>query len=241
MIATVISQYLRDNRRLVIPQLGAFLVKEPGQRIVFSPLLTRDDGVLRQLLLDAGVSEVAAVGLMDRLLFDVRFVMENGGDYLLEGVGRFALNTEGKLHFETDTVSRREAVAQMQETASEPVEQESNPFFMFDKQSPVVAAEPLQQVVPEPREVEEDTPTHIDADPDLEGLSYGEKSVSRSNRTRAARHAKPKKRRRGGVDWWLVIGVTALLLALGSILYGFMREGAEPISLTTFVGQESQK
>ncbi len=238
----------------MIPQLGAFLVKEPDQRIVFSPLLTRDDGVLRQLLLDAGVSEVAVVGLIDRLLFDVRFVMENGGDYLLDGVGRFALNAEGKLHFETDTVSRREAVAKLAEaqrevqaSEAEPVAQEPNPFFMFDKQTPEAEVEPLQEVAPEPaaepaepQAMEPEIPELIEPDPDLEGLSYGEKVVSRSSRTRSAHHASPKKRRRGGVDWWLVIGITALLLALGSILYGFLREGAEPISLSPLVGQEFQ-
>ena len=49
LIHTLI-QYLESHRRLVVPQLGTFIVKEPGRSVVFSELLKRDDGVLRGLL-----------------------------------------------------------------------------------------------------------------------------------------------------------------------------------------------
>ena len=47
MLVQTISQYLGSHKRLVVPQLGTFIVKEPGVSIVFSELLKRDDGVLR--------------------------------------------------------------------------------------------------------------------------------------------------------------------------------------------------
>lgn len=50
MLIPVITQYLETHKRLVIPQLGAFIVKEPGRAVLFSELLKRDDGVLRGLL-----------------------------------------------------------------------------------------------------------------------------------------------------------------------------------------------
>ena len=50
MLVQTISQYLGSHKRLVVPQLGTFIVKEPGVSIVFSELLKRDDGVLRGLL-----------------------------------------------------------------------------------------------------------------------------------------------------------------------------------------------
>ena len=46
MLVQTISQYLGSHKRLVVPQLGTFIVKEPGVSIVFSELLKRDDGVL---------------------------------------------------------------------------------------------------------------------------------------------------------------------------------------------------
>ena len=50
MLIRIISQYLETHKRLVVPQLGAFIVKEPEHTVLFSELLKRDDGVLRGLL-----------------------------------------------------------------------------------------------------------------------------------------------------------------------------------------------
>ena len=47
MLIRIIAQYLESHRRLVIPQMGAFIVKEPGSSVLFSELLKRDDGVLQ--------------------------------------------------------------------------------------------------------------------------------------------------------------------------------------------------
>ncbi len=100
MLASIISKYLQENRRLIIPQLGAFLVKEPGRVVLFSQLLTKDDGVLHNLLIENGLSDIGASGLINRLLFDVRYIIENGGEYTLEGVGLFSVKENGVLHFE---------------------------------------------------------------------------------------------------------------------------------------------
>ena len=62
MLIRTISQYLESHKRLVVPQLGTFIVKEPGVSIVFSDLLKRDDGTLRRLLIDGGLSELEAAG-----------------------------------------------------------------------------------------------------------------------------------------------------------------------------------
>ena len=61
VLIRTISQYLESHKRLVVPQLGTFIVKEPGVSIVFSELLKRDDGTLRRLLIDGGLSELEAV------------------------------------------------------------------------------------------------------------------------------------------------------------------------------------
>ena len=58
MLIPVITQYLETHKRLVIPQLGAFIVKEPGRAVLFSELLKRDDGVLRGLLCARGLNEL---------------------------------------------------------------------------------------------------------------------------------------------------------------------------------------
>ena len=87
MLIRTISQYLESHKRLVVPQLGTFIVKEPGVSIVFSELLKRDDGTLRRLLIDGGLSELEAAGEIDRFVFEVRHAVEHGAEFRLDGFG----------------------------------------------------------------------------------------------------------------------------------------------------------
>ncbi len=85
-VKVLIAEFLRTHKRLVVPQLGAFIVKAPGGEILFSELFKRDDGVLRGLLTAAGASEIEAAGAIDRLIFDLRHAVQHGGVYLVAGL-----------------------------------------------------------------------------------------------------------------------------------------------------------
>ena len=87
MLIHTLIQYLESHRRLVVPQLGTFIVKEPGRSVVFSELLKRDDGVLRGLLRAEGMGELEAAGEIDRFVFEIRHAVEHGSEYRLEGFG----------------------------------------------------------------------------------------------------------------------------------------------------------
>ena len=102
MLSLVISQYLESHKRLVVPQLGAFIVKEPGHAVLFSELLKRDDGVLRRLLSERGMNELEAAGEIDRFVFEVRHAAEHGGEYPLPGFGVLAAGPNGTVAFRYD-------------------------------------------------------------------------------------------------------------------------------------------
>lgn len=87
MIVELISKYLETHKRLVVPNLGAFIVKVPGQTVLFSNLIKNDDGVLRSLLADNGVSDMEAAAAVDRFVFEVRFRLQNNGVCRLGGFG----------------------------------------------------------------------------------------------------------------------------------------------------------
>ena len=80
MIVELISKYLESNKRLVVPNLGAFIVKEAGRVVLFSNLIKGDDGVLRSLLIADGVSELEAAAAIDRFVFEVNFRLESTGE-----------------------------------------------------------------------------------------------------------------------------------------------------------------
>lgn len=100
MLIRIIEHYLEGHKRLIIPQLGAFLVKEEPRMVVFSELLRRDDGVLQGLLVAEGMSEVAARGEVDRLVYEVRHAIEHGERYYLSDFGEFYPGKQGTILFE---------------------------------------------------------------------------------------------------------------------------------------------
>lgn len=100
MLIRIIEQYLETHKRLVVPQLGAFLVKEEPRTVVFSELLRRDDGVLQGLLVAEGMSELAARGEIDRLVYEVRHAVEQGERYYLSSFGEFYAGRQGTILFE---------------------------------------------------------------------------------------------------------------------------------------------
>ncbi|MCM1151578.1 MAG: hypothetical protein NC209_02935 [Alistipes sp.] len=102
MLVGIIARYLESHRRLIIPQMGAFIVKEPGRGVLFSELLKRDDGVLRGLLVEAGVGEIEAAGRIDRFVFEVRHAVQEGREYPLSGLGVMKPGPNGTISFAYD-------------------------------------------------------------------------------------------------------------------------------------------
>ena len=96
IVAEVIAEYLRSNRRLVVPNFGAFMVKESGERL-FSDLLRTDDGVLSSLLLNKGMNEMEAAVMIDRFIFEVRHELEQYGYCRLGEIGTLRIEPTTKV------------------------------------------------------------------------------------------------------------------------------------------------
>lgn len=96
IVVDVISEYLRSNRRLVVPTFGAFMVKESGERI-FSDLLNTDDGVLASLLHAKGLSEMEVAVTIDRFIFELRHELEEYGYCRLGEIGTLRVEPTTKV------------------------------------------------------------------------------------------------------------------------------------------------
>lgn len=94
-INSIIANHLKESRRVVVPELGAFVAKESGE-IIFSELLRADDGVLMSLLLSRGLSEIEAVGTIDRYKFEVRHALQEFGYCQLDELGTLRLEADTK-------------------------------------------------------------------------------------------------------------------------------------------------
>lgn len=99
LITNIIIEYLKHNKRLVVPKLGAFIVKQPAGIILFSDLMRGDDGVLRSLLMAYGVKELEANGMIDRFVFDIHHAINRGESYTIEGFGEFMASDNNSIKF----------------------------------------------------------------------------------------------------------------------------------------------
>ena len=110
MIIKIISKYLESNKRLVVPNLGAFIVKDAEHKILFSNLMKGDDGVLRSLLIEHGVSELEAAGTIDRFVFEVNFRLERDGVCGLDKFGALKRGANGVISFINNPAAQGEVL-----------------------------------------------------------------------------------------------------------------------------------
>ena len=99
MITNIIVEYLKYNKRIVVPKLGAFIVKQPSGNIVFSELMRNDDGVLCSLLKAYGLNELEANGAIDRFVFEVRFNTSKQSGYTIDNFGSFTPGPNNTITF----------------------------------------------------------------------------------------------------------------------------------------------
>ncbi len=189
-----------------MPQLGPFVVKVPDGGVVFSELLRRDDGVLRGLLRErGGMSELEAAGVIDRFVFEVRHALEREGIYAMAGFGRMLLSANGTVEFRYEPAAKpavpvepRPAAENTAEVAKEPRKEESV--------QPAAA--------PEPRV----SPSRVRTpEPCVRGLQYGKPLKTTEGYTYVG------SARRRGPDKFVLIAVAVALLAVGVIVYGYLR------------------
>ncbi len=208
MLIRIISQYLEAHKRLVIPQLGTFIVKEPGVSVVFSELLKRDDGVLRQLLCATGIGELEAAGEIDRFVFEVRHAVERGEKFPLEGFGTLQPGPNGTIVF-----------------AYEPPPAEAAPEEgISGGQDAAVSAEasglhPTGEPVAQPGSDPRISPSaKMNPDPSIRGLRYGKPPKN----TNAYSYVDRPPRRRA--DRFVWIALIAAAIAVAAIAFGYFRE-----------------
>ena len=110
MVIEIIAKYLESNKRLVVPHLGTFIVKVPAQTILFSNLIKNDDGVLRSLLHQSGISELDAAALIDKFVFEVNFRLDNSQVCALDGFGVLRTGANGTISFTYNPTAKGEVL-----------------------------------------------------------------------------------------------------------------------------------
>lgn len=234
MIVELISKYLESNKRLVVPNLGAFIVKEAGRVVLFSNLIKGDDGVLRSLLVEAGVSELETAAALDRFVFEVNFRLESTGECLLDGFGVLKSGVNGTLSFVYQPAAKGEVldgnVAPREDnTVAQPkakvVEKPAEKVVesLPDSEDVQIDVVPRQKPAPR-REVEVKRPQQREErrqrpqEDYTKGLRYGKGRKVVTGREGATSRKSSKS------DLIMKIAIIAALLAIGALVYGFIMD-----------------
>ena len=119
MINKIIAEYLRTNKRLVVPHFGAFIRKENSEAIVFVPFLKKEDGVLQQLLVsEYGMDSADAQAVIDEYIAEIKESIAARGAYVIEGVGRLMTDSNGICYLELGAAPAQAAAVRPVDTAS---------------------------------------------------------------------------------------------------------------------------
>ena len=234
MIVELISKYLESNKRLVVPNLGAFIVKEAGRVVLFSNLIKGDDGVLRSLLVEAGVSEMETAAALDRFVFEVNFRLESTGECLLDGFGVLKSGVNGTVSFAYKPAAKGEvldgnvAPREVQSVAQPKAKVEEKPTEKIveslpDNEDVEIDVVPRQKPAPRrveevkrPQQREERRPRpHNNY---TEGLRYGKGRKIVTGREGATSRKSSKS------DLIMKVAIVAALLAIGALVYGFIMD-----------------
>jgi hypothetical protein len=95
----ILCRLIRENRRVIIPDIGAFITNSSDENTVFSPLLKHNDGFLEDEMHKDGIANPA--NFLREFAEHVISVIENGQHYRIAGLGYFFKDGSIRFMFET--------------------------------------------------------------------------------------------------------------------------------------------
>lgn len=236
MVVEIIAKYLESNKRLVVPNLGTFIVKVAGESVLFSALIKNDDGVLRSLVQQQGMSELEAAGAVDRFVFEVNYRLQNDKECRLKGFGLLKSGDSGVVTFQYDTAVDGDnldgvtAERKRPEAKAQTVEVNSKVEETQPKSAPVA------ETVSEPEPAEEEQPRQkpmprrdignprvsvsakMNPEDYVKGLRYGKGRKVVTGREYATSRIVNK------IDVIMKIAIGAAVIATLALAYGFYND-----------------
>jgi nucleoid DNA-binding protein len=212
MVGTIIREYFdAGHKKVTVPGFGTFMRKDSGE-VIFVDLIRKDDGLLRELVEDYGnYSEVEAMALVDRFIFEVKHGIERSGSAPIDDFGTMFLDEKGLYQFD---YSPKATPVPARETAV----QES--LFGNEKQNiphseKPIPQEPIGRTRPAPQKpFAQPRPAVQKPVPTVRHVQHPRPSTPKSSKEKAA-----------GVDKWIVIAIVAAVVALAIIIYGLSGSG----------------
>ena len=220
LITNIIIEYLKHNKRLCVPKLGTFIVKQSSGAIIFSDLMRNDDGVLRSLLLAYGVKELEANGMIDRFVFEIRHAINTQGKITIEHLGEFSANINNTITFSQP--QRQQKFGGNIKPPVEILEQQKKRHGY--RPAPATKAEPEVKRHTKSRRAElseSDNVTLGKPDAYLRGLKY-------DNNKNKKREESSSSNRRVGINQWIIVLLCLIIIGGAAALFWFEKRPTMP-------------
>jgi len=116
MDRSILAELIRKNKRLIIPNVGAFLHRDTESStqlsITFSPFLKYNDGQLEDLLISTyGLSKIEAAEKIKKLSIEIIDEIKESGSYTIPGIGILVNDSKGSI-----SLSSEESLGQRKST-----------------------------------------------------------------------------------------------------------------------------
>lgn len=146
-----ILQILENNSRVIVPEFGAFIIKQKNPLIiVFNEFLQYNDGVLVDTIAkNEGTDRDSAKKKIDEFIKEINTQLDKGNSFVIDQLGALVKSSTGKISLEKDTKSNSGKAGDTKKTEKKPESSKSNA-----KESEKVVKEEKKEPVSEKSTVE---------------------------------------------------------------------------------------
>lgn len=177
MTTKFLIELIESNTRVILPDFGAFLVKEDGsgvfkpENITFSPFLRFNDGVLEDALMKSQkIGKDEAARQIAAYIEQLRTNLQNDGVFPLANYGQLYRDKRGSIHFASK--EKMETVKPIAEAEPVPSEKQAETEILLTigdedpqpKETP--APEPVKAYDPKPAPQQEAVPPVAEVKPE---------------------------------------------------------------------------
>ena len=158
MISKYLKELIASNNRIIIPDLGAFMIQDTpnGKQITFNDFLKFNDGLLvNQIIRTDKVSKSEASEKIKEFAKEVDKSFSSGKPYLIEGVGSLVKDSHNNIKFESISKGVKEEKV---------VATDEKPTIVLDEKN-IVTNVLLNHEIPEVKTIKEEVKPKITPKP----------------------------------------------------------------------------
>lgn len=168
-----LKELIENNARVILPEFGAFLVKDDGtgvfkpQNVTFSPFLRYNDGMVEeQLATKLKLSKDQAKEKLESFIEMLKSELQSKKIFVIQGLGSLQIDSRGSIQFSTLQSASSAAKASPKPAAPSPPEAKPKPAEpKAEKPKPAKPAEPILPKSKEPVKKAEEQPKAAEPKP----------------------------------------------------------------------------